>query len=629
MTTGLLLAAAVAAGAAVVEEPVVASASDAALELDPMGSYETGIFDESAAEIVVFHAATQRTVVVNAAQGLVEVLDASDPAGPTKLFDVETVGVASDDGSVVSEGAIANSVAIRDDGLGVVAVENGDKTAAGWLVFFDAAGDGGALGAVRVGALPDMVTISPDGAYAVVADEGEPADDFSVDPEGSVGVVTLPDDVAAPSQDAVAIADFRGFEEGGPRTLPEDVRLFGPEVPTPDGDSFPVSQNLEPEYVAVDGTGTAYAALQEANAVAVVDLATATVTDIWPLGFKDHSREGNGLDASDRDPEDAPIVNIATHPGLNGVYMPDGMDAYTTGGQTYLVTANEGDAREWGDYVDGARVKDLGDAEETDAPALCAHSPLAGLTEDTDLGRLEVVTDLGLREDGSCFEELYSYGGRSFSIWTTEGEQVFDSGDDFEQIVAETIPEYFNSDHGETNLEGRSDAKGPEPESVTVGEVDGRTYAFVGLERVGGLMVYDITDPAGATFVTYVNNRDFAYSVEDADDPASALAAAGDLGPEGLAFVPAADSPIGDAMVIVGNEVSGTTTYFSVTSITEEPTEQPTEQPTGTDEGTPPGDDGTLDTLPETGTGTTVAALVAVGLVGAGAAGIWFRRRSV
>ena len=156
--------------------------------------------------------------------------------------------------------------------------------------------------------------------------------------------------------------------------------------------------------------------------------------------------------------------------------------------------------------------------------------------------------------------------GRSFSIWTTDGAQVFDSGDAFERITYAANPDFFNSNHTESVLEGRSDDKGPEPENLTIGAVDGRTYAFIGFERVGGVVVFDITDPAASRFVTYVNNRDFSVSVEDADDPDSVLSQAGDLGPEGLAFIAAESSPTGAPLLAVANEVSGTTTLFSITA---------------------------------------------------------------
>ncbi|WP_265522988.1 choice-of-anchor I family protein [Oerskovia flava] len=557
-TLGLGLCAALAtatlpAAAGIVDDPVSDSAEDAALSLSPLGTFESGVFDESAAEIVAHHAASQRLFVVNAAQGAVQVLDIADPTQPVLLHTLDTTGVSSADGTTVPAGAVANSVAVRPDGLGIVAVQSDVKTDDGWLVLFDAADDGATLGAVRVGALPDMVTVTPDGRRAVVANEGEPDDDYTVDPEGSVSVVDLPGTVAVPGQDAVRTATFHAFEEGGSATLPDEVRIF---AGLEDAER-PVSANLEPEYVVVDASSTtAYVVLQENNATAVVDLDAAQVTEIWPLGAKDHSLPGNGMDPSDRDGR----IDIRPVP-VKGLYMPDGMNAYVADGETYLVTANEGDAREWGDYAEPARVKDLG---KGGLAPVCTDSPAAGLRGDADLGRLNVSTASGLAADGSCYEELYAFGARSFSIWTTAGERVFDSGDDFEQITAAVAPEAFNSNHSATNLEGRSDDKGPEPENLAIGEVDGRTYAFIGFERVGGVIVYDITTPDDARYVTYVNNRDLSVSVEDADDQDAALAQAGDLGPEGLAFIPGADSPTGTPLLAVASEVSGTTTLFSV-----------------------------------------------------------------
>lgn len=550
----LALSSATAASAALVSDPVRDIAADSAVSLRPLGTYETGVFDQSAAEIV--HAYKSRLFVVNAQAGAVDVLDNRNPTAPAKLYAISGTGVA-------------NSLAVRADGLGVIALESTDKTAPGRLVFFDAdAAEPTILGEVTVGALPDMVAISDDGSFAVVANEGEPADDFTTDPEGSVGVVALPGTKTAPTQDAVRTAGFGAFEQGGSKPLDAAVRVFGPDVAAPDQGATPlsanrVSRNLEPEYVAIAGS-TAYVALQEANAVATVDLASAEVTGIRSLGFKDYGVET--LDASDRDPKDAPTYNEKSYPGLFGMYMPDGIQAYEANGETYLVTANEGDGREWGDFTDTARVKDLGSGGL--AP-VCADSPLAGSLGDADLGRLNVATDMGLEADGSCYAELYTFGGRGFSVWNTAGEQVFDSGSDFERITHDANPDFFNSNHSESNLEGRSDDKGPEPENLAIGEVDGHTYAFIGLERVGGVMTYDITDPKNATYAGYVDNRDFSVSVEtqltgDETADRELLAKAGDLGPEGVEFISAANSPTGRPLVAVGNEVSGTTTVFAV-----------------------------------------------------------------
>ena len=246
-----LVAAVPAASAAIVAAPISASATDPYFDLSPLGSYETGIFDASAAEIVTYHAASRRLFVVNAAQGKVDVLDIAKPTAPTMEFSLTAEGAAIDGGSsLIPAGATANSVAVRADGLGAMAIESPTKTDAGWLVFFNAnAAEPAVLGAVTVGALPDMVSISADGDYAVVANEGEPSADFTIDPEGSVSVVTLPDTLAAPDQSAVATADFHAYEAGGTKTLPADVRVFGPEVNL----DYPISANLEPEYVALDG----------------------------------------------------------------------------------------------------------------------------------------------------------------------------------------------------------------------------------------------------------------------------------------------------------------------------------------------------------------------------------------
>ncbi|MDH6235548.1 choice-of-anchor I family protein [Cryobacterium sp. CG_9.6] len=605
-----------AASAAVVDAPISSSSDGAAITMTALGSYDTGVFDESAAEIVTYFGG--RLFVVNAAQGAIDVLDIEDPTAPSKLYSLGSESAPISGGGVVPAGATANSVAVRGDGLGVMAIESPTKTDAGWLVFFDAnAAAASVLGAVEVGALPDMVSISPDGTYAVSANEGEPNDDFTVDPEGSVSIVTLPSDVSAPAQSVVRTANFNAFEVGGTKTLGADVRVFGPDL-----GGNRVSTNLEPEYVAIDPNSlVAYVVLQEANAVAEVDLVTADITAVRSLGFQDHGIAGQGIDASDRDPEDAPTVNIRTFAGLKGMYMPDGINAYTANDSTYLVTANEGDAREWGDYVEGARVKDLG----TDGLLpLCEDSPLAALTGDADLGRLTITTETGLNDAGTCYDELYSFGSRSFSIWNTDGTQAFDSGDDFERITAAANPAFFNSNHSESNLEGRSDDKGPEPENLAIGDVNGRTYAFIGLERVGGIMVYDIENPEVAVFETYINNRDFSVSMEasvDAGTGVADLPAAGDLGPEGVAFIAASDSASGVPMLAVGNEVSGTTTLFAIGSDA---------AAVGVDGEPSTAGSGTAPVLAATGSELAPAGLLATMLLLAGAVmAFLFRRRTV
>ncbi|WP_018297054.1 choice-of-anchor I family protein [Corynebacterium lubricantis] len=536
------------AHAAIVDNVYEDSVANPSVSLNAIGSYESGVFDASAAEIVAFHADSQRILTVNAQSGQIDVLDASDP---TQLSLIGSVSGG--------EGTTINSVAVREDGLAVATVEPANKTDDGELIFFDAAEatPGIVLGRVGVGALPDAVTIDDEGTYALVANEGEPAEDYSYDPEGSVSVVELNDDLSASTREQVRTADFQAFNAEG--ALPEGVHIFG-QV----GDSTTVAQNLEPEYITVSGD-KAYVSLQENNAIAVIDIATASVDKIWPLGYVDRTEVP--FDPSDRDGS----INITNKFPFKSIRQPDSIGSYEVGGQTYIVTANEGDARDWDGYSEEARLKDLNGVKE---PALCED--FQGMTaeeieffqSDAGAGRQNISLAFGYNEEKDCYEEVYNYGARSFSIFTADGTLVYDSGSDFEEITAKTIPDFFNSNHSESNFEGRSDDKGPEPEGLTLGVIGDRTYAFVGFERIGGIIVYDITDPANAEYVTYANNRDFAISMEDfEDDPvatAENLPKAGDLGPEGLAFVAAKDSPNQKNLVIVGNEVSGTTTVWQV-----------------------------------------------------------------
>lgn len=544
------------ATAAVVAEPVKDLADGATADISVLGSYGAGAFNESAAEIVAFHADSKRILTVNALSGKIDVLDAADPAKPTKVGEVSG-----------GENTTINSVAVRNDGLAVAAVEPENKTDAGELIFFDAGAEkpGAVLGRVGVGSLPDMVTITPEGDYALVANEGEPAEDYSVDPEGSVSVVKLPASVEAATQADVRTADFRAFED----TLADKgVHIYG-QV----GASTTEAQNLEPEYIAVAG-GKAYVTLQENNAVAVVDIASATVEDVWPLGYTD--RREVPMDISDKDGR----INIRTAP-VKGILQPDSIAAYEVDGTTYLVTANEGDARDWEAYSEEERIKKLGGkklAPICEGYAGMTADEIEEFQADENAGRLKITTAFGLNEEKNCYEDLYTYGGRSFSIFTADGKRVFDSGAEFEEITAKILPEYFNTNHTENEFESRSDDKGPEPEGVTLGEINGRTYAFVGFERLGGVMVYDITDPAKPAYTAYINNRDFSINMEEladeGDDAVKAgLEKVGDLGAEGLAFVPAKDSPNGENLLIVGNEVSGTTTVFQVDSLIEAPAE--------------------------------------------------------
>jgi len=497
------------------------------LELNVLGTYESAVFDEGAAEIVAYDAFTRRAFVVNSNDTTVDVLDLSNPREPTKIDAINVTQVADSLGN-------ANSVAV-DRGLLAVAVERDPKQQNGIVAFYSTASLA-LLGFVEVGPLPDMLTFTPDGKRVLVANEGEPDDDYVVDPEGSVSIIDLRRGI---SRARVRTARFRRFNKRADELRASGVRIFGPGAT--------VAQDLEPEYITTDSRGRfAYVALQENNALAVVNIRRARVVDIVPLGFKDHTTPGNEFDASNRD--DA--INLQSWP-VFGMYQPDSIDSYRFRGETYLVTANEGDARDYDGFSEEERMGDL----PLD-PNVFPNA--AELQQDEHLGRLNSTTTLGDIDGDGLYEELYAYGARSFSIWDSRGSLVWDSGNDFESITANLLPQDFNSTNDENgSFDNRSDDKGPEPEGIVLGRYFGRTLAFVGLERIGGIMVYDITRPTAPEFVTYTNNRDF--SIDDATDPA-----AGDLGPEGLEFVPWYRSPTWRPLLIVGNEVSGTTTVYQL-----------------------------------------------------------------
>ena len=503
------------------------------LALEKIGAYEGGAL--GAAEITAYDAASKRLFVVNGANGTVDVLDLSTPAAPVKIGTID----------VSALGASVNSVAVHD-GLVALAIQALAKTDPGVVAFYNAA-TLQRTASVQVGALPDMLTFTPDGLRVIVANEGEPnsynqAD--SVDPEGSVSVIT----VNRGGTPSVATAHFRAFNGQEDALRAQGIRIYGPNASA--------AQDLEPEYITVSADGsTAYVTLQENNAVAIVDIARATVSAIKPLGYKDHSLAGMGMDVSDEDGgsntnSGTPAIKIAPV-RVKGMYLPDAIASYTSGGKTYLVTANEGDARaDWPGFNEEARVRAFCSAGLD--PSVFADA--ANQILDSNLGRLRITSTpnggfTGKNASGQC-TELYSFGGRSFSIWDASTvSRVYDSGDQIEQRTQALANANFNASHDNNTLDGRSPTKGPEPEGVVLGSFGSKTFAFVGLERIGGVMVYDITNPAAASFVTYLNTR-------------SGLT--GDRGPEGLALIPAAKSPNGKPLLIVGNEVSGSTTVMQI-----------------------------------------------------------------
>lgn len=595
-----------------------AGVGDVIIDLRQRGRYESGIFDEGAAEIVAYDSVNRRLFVVNADAAEVEVLDASDPDNLTRIGAIDATSLGDGANSV----AVYNDPANPSNGLVAVAIEANPKQNNGVIGFYDAT-DLSLINSVTVGALPDMVTFTPDGNRVLVANEGEPNSDYSNDPEGSISVI----DVSAGAASAtVATVGFTGFNADKVDLINDGVRIFGGvtgygvasypatdqiTLATGEGASFSagdwltlddadssednvpyqvlsvstdtltltdaldgdsntsspgddtvyrhdasstVAQDLEPEYIAVSADGnTAWVSLQENNALAKLDLSdadinNAVVTDILPLGYKDHSIPGNELDGSNDDDR----INLQTWP-LLGMYMPDSIASFRFNDQDFIITANEGDSREYDAFNEETEVGDirLDGGLDPDLQTDEAINPLA-------------ITQAEGRNGDVDYEQLYSYGARSFSVWNADGELVFDSGSDFARIIANRFPENFNASNDDNDLDDRSDNKGSEPEAITVGTISGRTFAFFGLERQGGIMVYDVSNPYNPAFIQYLTNRDFSVDIDDLDNGILPAGAAGDLGPEGFAFISAENSPTGNPMLAVGNEVSGTTTLYEI-----------------------------------------------------------------
>lgn len=502
--------------------PVSAQSRD--IRLDVLGSYAAGAFDQSAAEIAAHDPGTQRLFVVNGSTSKIDVLDIREPTRPAFLFAID----------LSPFGARATSVAVQHGTL-AVAVSALVVTDPGKAVFFDT--EGRFLSSVSVGALPDMITFSPDGRTVLTANEGEPSGDYTVDPEGSVSIIDLQRGAERLSQSDVATAGFAQFDSAA---LDPSIRIFGPNAS--------VAQDLEPEYIAVShDSRTAWVTLQENNAIGILDIPGRRFVSLKGLGFKSHALPFQGLDASDRDGG----IHIAQWP-VFGMYQPDSIASFMHQGRTFLITANEGDARDYAAFREESRVAGV-------ALDPVAFPDAAALTADARLGRLNVTTATGDIDGDGDFDRLFAFGARSFSIWSDEADLLYDSGDQLEQITARAAPAFFNAGNTNNARDDRSDNKGPEPEGVAVGELFGQTFAFIGLERTGGVMVFDITLPSQPRFVQYINNRDFSR------DPSTPEA--GDLGPEGLLFIPQHDSPTHQALLVVANEVSGTTTLYSISPV--------------------------------------------------------------
>ena len=453
---------------------------------------------EGASEISAFDSKSNKLFVVNVESNEVSVFDISDIYNPVQMPSI-SVGNGSPNSVAVSKGKLA------------VAVENANKQDLGSIMVFNTS-DHTMVGNYTVGALPDMVTFSPNGELIVSANEGEPSDDYLNDPVGSISIITL-------ETGQVSTLSFEAFNAQEAALEAQGFRVFGPNAT--------LAQDVEPEYVAISQNNeTAWVTLQENNGIAKVNLVSKTIEAIYPLGLKDYSLAENAIDPSDDDNMKA----LNPWP-VYGMYQPDAIDYVKINGMDLIISANEGDSRDYDGYSEEERGDDL-----TLDPTVFPNADF--LQQDENLGRIKVTTANGDYDGDGDYDAIYNYGARSFSIWSSDGQLLYDSGNDISEITLDLTPDRFNDD------DSRSDDKGAEPESIEILNVQGNKYIlFVGLERNDQVLVFDISNPFAPEFLQILDHD-------------------GDEAPEGVLAIPAKDSPTGNDLLVVSNEVSGTVSFY-------------------------------------------------------------------
>ena len=500
------------------------------LNFELLTSFSNGVAGSNSAEIVAFDESTDRLYIANSIAGKLDIVNFSNPANPSLLNSI----------SISTYGNI-NSVAVHN-GVVAMAIENSNPQANGSVVFLNA--DGTFISQVQVGPMPDMITFNRNYTKILTANEGEPNGDYSIDPEGSVSIVDLTPGYASLTNSNVTTVGFTAYNGQETVLRAQGIRVFTT--------SASVAQDFEPEYIAVSDDNTkAYITLQENNALVTIDLSTSSITALTALGYSSYATgSGNALDASDQ----SGAVLITGDLPIKGAYMPDAMTFKTIGNQGFIFTANEGDSREFGSVADANKLSST-TFNTLDATAF----PDAYILRNNKfLGRLNALKYSGDTDGDGDYDEIHVMGGRSFSIFNPiNGSLVWDSKDLIEQITSNhpTFGAIFNASNstGTPALKNRSDDKGPEPEGITVQTIYGKNYAFVSLERIGGVMIFNVDVPTNPVFVGYANNRSTSVSGPD-------------LGAEGIIFIPAAQSPNGNDILILANEVSSTLSIYQINS---------------------------------------------------------------
>jgi hypothetical protein len=492
------------------------------VELEHITSFSNGASGSNSAEIVAYDKLSKRLFIANSIGNKLDIVNFSNPSSPSLIRSI----------SLSTYGSI-NSVAAKDGKIALAIENNTNPQANGKVVFMDTAGT--FISSVDVGAMPDMITFNHSGTQVLTPNEGEPNTTYSADPNGSISIVDISGGLASVTNTNVTTLDFTGYDSQIATLRSNGVRIFGLGAT--------VAKDMEPEYITVlPGDSIAHIACQENNAIVIVNLISKQITEIRALGTKDFSEGAGALDVSDQGND----IHIAQWP-VKGVYMPDAISSFQIAGQNYIITANEGDAREYNAYSEIKRISDV--TYKLDSIKFPNSRELKA-----NIGRLNITTASGDTDGDGDFDEIHTFGSRSVSIFNaTTGALVWDGGADMEWLIAKhpSLATIFNASNANNTRKNRSDDKGPEPEGVATAKIGNNTYAFVALERIGGCMVYDVTNPAAPVYQDYKNTRNIATY-------------AGDNGAEGIIHIPAAESPDGQDWVILANEVSSTLSIYKL-----------------------------------------------------------------
>lgn len=513
---------------------------------------QLGVFDSvsgsGGAEIASYHPATKQVYITNGARNRVDIVSIADPANPKWVGDINVSAY----GDSINSVAVGKSVvAIAVHRSPIFATDGTPTLLSGQLVI--ARPSGSIIRAIDLGGVqPDSVTFTPDGLTALVAIEGEPicakdnpattavneSLDYSLakDPRGSVAVVNL----SNPRTAKVKLAGFSKFTGTEMKSQGLVVSLTSKE---------PVV-DFEPEYVSPANNTLAYVSLQEANAIAELDIRKAVITKVYSAGTTDISK--TAFDLSDRDSSGGP----STFSNVIGLAMPDALAAFSVGKDNYFVSANEGDDRaDWSCFkvVDDKRAKDL-KVDTTAFPNWSSESA------DARLGRVKVNPNIGDQNADGLYEKIHLLSNRSFSIFKN-GSRIYDSGNLLEQLQVSAlgvanINGEWNTTTGAYAPQSRSDDKGPEPEGVTVGMVGSSRVAVIGMERMSALLFVDITNPAVPVVIKWEQMLPLSTIVPGRPGLT--------WSPEGMTFVSAKDSPTGKPLVLTAYEVSGSLSIHQI-----------------------------------------------------------------